>query len=227
MGPETTELGGITGPGVERVDINADGSGCHVVWINNSERIPTVVSKLSLASGLIYSYSKDDTSPLDPWYFTALDVRTGRLVFKQLAGTGFAYNNNYAPVTLGPDGAAYVGAIGGLVEIRDAIPPNAPPPLPPSGSSSPSSAAPLRVGLHLRRLSHRRLRVTATATAPIARVRYVLVVRGHTRARHTRRAPHLAATFSLRGLHVRVVIHATVRLRSGRLVSVRRSLRAG
>ena len=31
------------------------------------------------------------------------------------------YNNNYAPVTLGPDGAAYVGVLGGLV--RDKAPP--------------------------------------------------------------------------------------------------------
>jgi hypothetical protein len=27
------------------------------------------------------------------------------------------YNNNYAPVTIGPDGSAYVGTLGGLVRI--------------------------------------------------------------------------------------------------------------
>jgi hypothetical protein len=29
------------------------------------------------------------------------------------------YNNNYAPVTLGPDNTAYVGTLGGLVALRD------------------------------------------------------------------------------------------------------------
>jgi hypothetical protein len=36
------------------------------------------------------------------------------------AGSGIGYNNNYAPVTLGPDGTAYVGTLGGLVALRDA-----------------------------------------------------------------------------------------------------------
>jgi hypothetical protein len=43
-------------------------------------------------------------------------------VFKRLAGTGFGYNNNYAPVTLAPDGTAYVGVLGGLTVFRDAAP---------------------------------------------------------------------------------------------------------
>lgn len=122
-GPASTEGGGTTTPGSVRVDIDADGSGCHVVWRNDTQRIPSVVSKLSLASGLIYTYTKDTSSPLDPWYFTTLDVRTGRAVYKRLAGTGLGYNNNYAPVTIGPDGSAYVGTLGGLVELRDATPP--------------------------------------------------------------------------------------------------------
>ena len=54
---------------------------------------------------------------LDAWYLTALDFRTGRTVYRRLAGTGFGFNNNYAPVTLGPDGTAYVGVLGGLVEL--------------------------------------------------------------------------------------------------------------
>jgi hypothetical protein len=41
-------------------------------------------------------------------------------VFKQLAGEGLGYNNNYAPVTIGPEGSAYVGTLGGLVELKDA-----------------------------------------------------------------------------------------------------------
>ena len=55
----------------------------------------------------------------DPWYFTAVDWRTGQVIYKRLAGTGLGFNNNWAPVTLGPDGTAYVGALGGLVLLRD------------------------------------------------------------------------------------------------------------
>ncbi len=40
-------------------------------------------------------------------------------MFKQRYGTGLGNNVNYAPVSLGPDGAAYVGVLGGLVRIAD------------------------------------------------------------------------------------------------------------
>jgi hypothetical protein len=40
-------------------------------------------------------------------------------VWSQLVGSGLGYNNNYAPVSLGPDGVAYVGTLGGLVRIAD------------------------------------------------------------------------------------------------------------
>jgi len=132
-GPAAVEKGGVTAPGLERVDINASGTGCHVVWTNNAERVPTAVSKVSFANGLLYTYTKEDTSPSDAWYFTALDATTGRLVYKLFAGTGLGYNNNYAPVTLGPDGAAYVGTLGGLVELRDGGAPGSPSPTGPPG----------------------------------------------------------------------------------------------
>jgi hypothetical protein len=121
-GPQTTE-GGSTEPGVERVDIDADGSGCHTVW-RSQERSPTVVPKLSLENGLVYVYTKEpDPQRDDPWYLTALDFRTGRTVWKRLSGRGLGFNNNYAPVTLGPDGTAYVGVLGGIVALRDRTPP--------------------------------------------------------------------------------------------------------
>lgn len=135
-GPAATEGGATTVPGVARVDIAADGRGCHRVWANDTLSVPTVVSKLSLASGLIYTYTKDHATS-DPWWLTAVDVRTGRLAFQLLAGTGLGFNNNYAPVTLGPDGTAYVGTLGGLVALSDRTP------LPPATVAPP----PLRIGI--------------------------------------------------------------------------------
>jgi hypothetical protein len=103
-GPASTMNGGVTSPGLQRVDIDEDGLGCHTVW-SSQERAPSVVPKLSLASGLVYTFTKpprsDDT---DAWYFTVLDFRTGETVYRRLAGTGFGHNNNFAPVTLGPTG---------------------------------------------------------------------------------------------------------------------------
>ena len=125
-GPTATSGGAVTSPGLSRVDLDP-GGGCHTVW-TSMERSPTVVPKLSLANGLLYAYTKppDSWTPApnsptgaDPWFLTALDYRTGRTVWSVLAGVGIGFNNNYAPVTIGPDGAAYVGVLGGLIEFRD------------------------------------------------------------------------------------------------------------
>ncbi len=119
QGPNSIAAGQQTAPGFARVDINRNGRGCHLVWTNSTERAPTVVSKLSLANGLIYTYTKD-AGAMDPWYWTGLDFRTGRMVFKQLAGTGsFLYNNNYAGLVLSRRGTAYLGTLGGIIAMRD------------------------------------------------------------------------------------------------------------
>ncbi len=117
-GPPAVGGGGLTRAGFARVDIDRNGNGCHVVWTNTTERAPTVVSKLSLANGLIYTYTKDPGSS-DPWYWTAIDFRTGRTVYKQLAGTGVGYNNNYAGIALGRGATEYLGTLDGIIAIRD------------------------------------------------------------------------------------------------------------
>jgi hypothetical protein len=89
------------------------------VW-HSDEISPSVVPKLSLANGLVYVYTQDpEGNPDDPWFLTALDFRTGETVWKRLTGQGIGFNNNYAPVSIGPDGTAYIGVLGGLVLVRD------------------------------------------------------------------------------------------------------------
>jgi hypothetical protein len=115
-----TQNGGVTKRGLERVDVDRDGRGCHKVW-RSKVRAPSVVPKVSGGAGLVYTYTKpkreDDQ---DAWYLTALDFDTGRRVWSRLAGEGLGYNNNYAPVTIAPNGTAYVGVLGGMVKFRDA-----------------------------------------------------------------------------------------------------------
>jgi hypothetical protein len=118
-GPAATQGGETTTPGLERIVIRRRGRGCRRVW-RSAEVAPSVVPKLSLANGLVYTYTKPRREDgKDAWYLTALDFRTGRTVFEQLAGTGLGFNNNYAPITIGPDGTAYVGVLGGLVALWD------------------------------------------------------------------------------------------------------------
>lgn len=112
--PTTTMGTGTTGhSGVSRVDFAPDGSGGHVAWTNDSS-VPSVVSKLSLSSGLIYTYTKKP----DGWYFTAIDFSDGKTVYEALIGVSIAVNSHYAGLFLGPDGrTAYVGTLEELISV--------------------------------------------------------------------------------------------------------------
>jgi hypothetical protein len=102
--------------------VDVEDGGCHTVW-RSREIAPSAVAKLSLAAGLVYTYTKPARADgPDAWYLTALDVRTGGIAFQRLGGEGLGFNNNYAPVTLGPDGTAYLGVLGGIVAWRDREP---------------------------------------------------------------------------------------------------------
>jgi hypothetical protein len=207
-GPTATEQGKTTTPGLERIDVNAGGSGCRKVW-HSDEIAPTVVPKVSLANGLVYTYTKPAGESSDPWYLTALDYRTGHTVFKQRAGAGLGFNNNYAPVTLGPDGTAYVGVLGGLVALRDATPPPA----------VPQPRPKLRLALRLSYPVPKRCSAWRTVRATIAggdrgRVKSA-TFSYRSRHRSDRRAP-FRATLRVGRARLRRHVRAAVLLRDGR-----------
>jgi hypothetical protein len=112
--------GAVTAVGFARVDVRRHGRGCRVVWTNRDVRAPTVVPKLSTRTGLIYTYTREP-APLgqQPYFWTAIDARTGRTAWKVYAGSGLGFNNNYAGIALGRDGTAYLGVTGGVVALRD------------------------------------------------------------------------------------------------------------
>jgi hypothetical protein len=115
-GPQSLEPDNVTTPGFVRVDLNKNGTGCHKVWQTTTESAPTVVSKLSLANGLVYTYTTDTSGD---WYWTAIDFRTGKTVYKSYAGRGVGYNNNYAGISISPRGTEYLGSLGGIMAVRD------------------------------------------------------------------------------------------------------------
>lgn len=125
-GPSAVEGGRTTTPGLERIDIKPvakqgrdPAENCRRRW-RSDEIAPSVVPKVSLKTGLVYTYTKPEVSAGgDPWYLTTIDFRSGETRFSVLVGDGLGFNNNYAPVTLGPDGTAYVGVLGGLVRIGE------------------------------------------------------------------------------------------------------------
>ncbi|ROS01723.1 hypothetical protein EDC56_2168 [Sinobacterium caligoides] len=107
------------GGGISRVDIRADDSGCDLVW-TSQEHSPSVVPKVAAGNGLAYFYSFiPQQNGENAWYLTALDVETGKTQLKILTGSSSNFDNNWAPLTLGPDGTAYIGTFKGLVAIWD------------------------------------------------------------------------------------------------------------
>jgi hypothetical protein len=56
----------------------------------------------------------------DAWFWTAVDFRDGRTVWKRYAGTGINFNNHYAGLVIARRSrTAYLGVIGGVAAIRD------------------------------------------------------------------------------------------------------------
>ena len=120
-------LGLVSAPGMDRIDINPNGSGCRIVWRNNTIRTPSAVAKGDSANGLIYTYQKvkDPGQPgAGVWYWTTLSYRTGKIVWMRVAGHGGLYNNHYAGIAIGQNPLTgkttlYLGGIGGIVALRD------------------------------------------------------------------------------------------------------------
>lgn len=108
-----------TEPGVVRIDISEDQTSHSVIW-KSGKASQTTVPKLSVGNGLVYLYTrrKEETRK-QAWYLTAMDFCTGETVFEVFTGTGILYNNNWAPITIGPNGTSYVGALNGIIAVYD------------------------------------------------------------------------------------------------------------
>ncbi len=118
-GARTTE------PDIDRVDFNPGTGQSEVVWENAKIAVPSIVSQLSTADGLEYTYAKDAHG----WYWAAVSYQNGQVVAKgripqsknkgcALVKGGELGNNFYGGITVAPNGTAYAGVLGGIVAWR-------------------------------------------------------------------------------------------------------------
>jgi outer membrane protein assembly factor BamB len=126
LGVDSMTGGRSTAPGITRIDLDPGLETCSIAWTNQA-RAPNVLPKLSLADGLVYTYTKepDPEGLTDWWALTAIDFHTGQTTYEVPVGTGTVYDSNYAALALSQDGAVYLGVEGGLVRLQ---PPSPPPP---------------------------------------------------------------------------------------------------
>jgi len=111
-------------PGITRVDLFRDQDGayqCKEIWTSSETNIG--VFKLSLGSGLLYTYYRGESPYFTTWTLRAIDFHKGETFYQQNVGSGMGFNNWAGALFLHPDGgAAYSTTIFGLVMIRDTHP---------------------------------------------------------------------------------------------------------
>src|SRR3546814_16855242 len=101
-------LGRASEPGIARVNVNGDE--CEVAWTNDVVA-PTSVPKVSLETGLLYVYAKRPNMwGVKEWYFTGINVRTGKNVFSVRTGLVTLANNHYSAVTTAPAGSSFIAS---------------------------------------------------------------------------------------------------------------------
>jgi hypothetical protein len=106
----------VTQPGFARMNLRPDGQFV-VASVNNTIAVPSIVSKVSLPSNIIYTYNKTP----DGWYITGLDATDlTKVRFTNRTGGGLIrYNNYYAGLSLDPDGKTlWLGLVFGLMKVQ-------------------------------------------------------------------------------------------------------------
>ncbi|MFE2166460.1 hypothetical protein ACFXB3_15530 [Streptomyces sp. NPDC059447] len=107
--------------GLSRIDVNAEGTGCSVVW--NSPVKSAALPRLSLADGKIYTVSvtgptgSAGLNTFAQYHHSVVDPATGAQLTSSYLGIGLVYNPLQMRGTAGPDGTLYQGTETGVVRI--------------------------------------------------------------------------------------------------------------
>lgn len=114
---------GWSEPGLVRVDVRPDYSGCDTVWENYSvsSKVPP---KLSTADGYVYELTRRLGTKKDLYamHLSAIDFRTGRLASELFVGTGKRLDSPMLSVNFTPDGTMLAGVKNGLLVLKDSAP---------------------------------------------------------------------------------------------------------
>ena len=108
--------------GMTRVDVNAAGNGCSVVW--NSDVASAALPRLSLGDDKIYTVTASGPMGLAgsdtfaAYHYAVIDPATGALESSSLLGIGLLDNPLQMTGTTGPDGTLYQGTETGVLAIR-------------------------------------------------------------------------------------------------------------
>ena len=110
-------------PGLARIDIRDDYSGCDTVWedYSVSSQVPP---KLSTGDGHVYQYSRriGTGEDIHAWYLSAHDFETGEPVSELFIGSGERLDNPMLSIDFLPGGEMVAGVRNGIVVLRDTIP---------------------------------------------------------------------------------------------------------
>lgn len=113
-GPHSAVLGRTTSRGIAAV-----GTDCTVRWTLEID-VPSGAPAVSTDDGLAYAWTKRHSwLGVDAWYLSAVELRSGRLVWARRVGLNALYDNRGGSVVLGPARAAYAPVLGGLVRVAD------------------------------------------------------------------------------------------------------------
>lgn len=109
-------------PGMLRVDVYANGTGCELVWENEVRVLGGGI--LSTKTGLLYTYTQNETlanEGMYDWYAEAVNWETGLVEWGIRVGAGGTYNSEARGNLLGPNGILYQGTLDGIVAIQDVV----------------------------------------------------------------------------------------------------------
>jgi len=110
-------------PGLVRVDVRDDYSGCDIVWQDDtiSSQVP---ARLSTGDGHIwlYSHKRDMPEDVHAYYLTALDFETGEVVSEVFVASGKRMDNPMLSIDFLPGGVMVGGVRNGIVSLCDSAP---------------------------------------------------------------------------------------------------------
>ncbi len=79
-----------------------------LLWVNKDIFAPNNVPLVSGKSQSAYVYELKKEDRIDKWYLTAIDLNTGKVLWREFIGEGFDYNSMYAPLNLDDKNNIYI-----------------------------------------------------------------------------------------------------------------------